>query len=415
MRRLKICVCTSNAASAEPRAPKHAVALAKMGEDYEIIFLDCVRRGEERLIPEAFSGMQNITYHSYYFPHRKDGLPGLIFEKLRYLLSRGLFSTFGLVTPSAVSTRAAGLAASLRKIEADVYIAHTIDSLPAVCKVAQERNAVVIFDCQEFYSDMGDGQSRLDREIIRRIESRCLPACNLVLTVSDQLADELVRAHGLRRPLPLYNVPPLQSEFQEKESNEFTLYWRNSTIDLGQRGLDDALLALKSLPDEIILHIQGNLPRDRGGRMKKRIENLDLVERVVFHLPYPPHQAVRVASLYEVGLCMEQPGYFNAQVAAPNKIFDYFMAGLAVVASDLPGLRQIITRSGGGLLYKSGCPDELAEKLMLLYRDRQLLSQLARNARSFAIREGNSEHEMKKLESAFHSLIQTRNKRIPDQ
>ena len=72
-------------------------------------------------------------------------------------------------------------------------------------------------------------------------------------------------------------------------------------------------------------------------------------------------------------------------------MFDYMMAGLAVLASDLPGLNDVIRRSKGGLLYQSGQSEDLAAKLMKLYADRALLAELAANARSFALREGNLE------------------------
>jgi glycosyltransferase involved in cell wall biosynthesis len=86
-------------------------------------------------------------------------------------------------------------------------------------------------------------------------------------------------------------------------------------------------------------------------------------------------------------------------------MFDYMMAGLAVLASDLPGLNDIIKRSRGGLLYQSGRSEDLAEKLMRLYDDRALLAELAANARSFALREGNLDFEAGKLQQAFSSVV----------
>jgi glycosyltransferase involved in cell wall biosynthesis len=70
------------------------------------------------------------------------------------------------------------------------------------------------------------------------------------------------------------------------------------------------------------------------------------------------------------------------------------MAGLAVVASDLPGLRRVIETSRGGLLYKPGDPASLAECIAQLREDRKLLQTLRANARSYALSMGNCESQM---------------------
>lgn len=407
MSRLKVCVCTSNPASAEPRAPRHAVALANMSEAHDIVFLDCIPRGQKKITPKVLDKVENLIHETSYYPHKKSGLASLLIGKLRHFVSRRLFLAFGFLRPSALSVRAFWIEKVLKNIKADVYVGHNIDTLLPIYRVAKETGAMVIFDCMEYYSYMGDSQSPLDREIIRSIESKYLPTCDLVLASSDRLADELAKVYGIKRPLPLYNAPSIKATLPKKGNDRFSLYWRNSNIGLGQRGLGDALAALRLLPVEIILHIQGKLPFDMGRQLRHKIKELGLSERVVIHPPHLPHEAVESAALYTVGLCLERGGIRNHELTVSNKIFDYLMAGLAVVASDLPGLRDVVMRSGGGLLFKSGCPEDLAEKLMNLYTDRKLLARLASQARLFALSEGNLENEMENFKSAFSVLIKS--------
>ena len=54
-----------------------------------------------------------------------------------------------------------------------------------------------------------------------------------------------------------------------------------------------------------------------------------------------------------------------------EQLFDYMAAGLAVVSSDAAPAARIIGETGAGLLFRSGDPRDLAEKL------RQLLNQEA--------------------------------------
>jgi glycosyltransferase involved in cell wall biosynthesis len=251
---------------------------------------------------------------------------------------------------------------------------------------------------------MGDSQTDIDRKLIRKVERMLLPKCDLVFASSDRVADEYVKVYGIRRPLPLYNVPDIEHVLPKKEQDEFRLYWRNTVIDLGQRGLDDALVALKRLPSDIVLHIQGRLPSGRRTRVAQRINELGIVDRVVIHPPFRAGAAVLAAAEHTVGLCLEREGIRNQELTVSNKIFDYVMAGLVVVASDLPGLRDVVERSGGGLLYHSGDSDDLAEKILALYNDETLRRRLAKNGRKFALSVGNRDFEMKALTRAFAEL-----------
>jgi glycosyltransferase involved in cell wall biosynthesis len=375
-----------------------------MSEEFEVIFLDCIRRGQQKIAPKSFSEVKNLAYETYYYPYRNSGLLLLLIEKLRQFISRTLFVVFGFLHPSALSTRAMGIEKKLKKIDADIYIGHNIDALLPISRVSKANRASMIFDCMEFYSDMGDSQNDLDRAIIRTIERKCLRDCELVLASSEKLAEELAKVYGIKKPLALYNTPEIEVNLQKKNI-QFSLYWRNSTIGLGQRGLGDALAALKLLPEPIKLNIQGRMPFDGGTVFRQQIKDMGLLERVVIHPPYLPHEAVKAASHYTIGLCLERKGNRNHDLTVSNKLFDYHMAGLSVVASDLPGIRDVVTRSGGGLLFKSGCPEDLADKIAALYGDKDLLKSLASQARSFALTQGNVQHEMEKFKSAFMALF----------
>ena len=141
------------------------------------------------------------------------------------------------------------------------------------------------------------------------------------------------------------------------------------------------------------------------------------LDRVTIHPPYRPEDAVIEASRFHVGLCLERAGIRNHELTVSNKIFDYHMAGLAVIASDLPALRDIVQSSGGGLLYHPGDIKSLTEQILMLYRDQSKLQQLSSNARRFALSEGNREHVMRDFSSAAAPLLQQlqrrRSKAVP--
>jgi glycosyltransferase involved in cell wall biosynthesis len=392
----------------EPRAPRHAFALASLSDEIEVVFIDSQPRGQERVAPKLFEGLKNLEYRTNYFAYRGEGRARLLFDKLRHWRDRVAYKAFGSLGAGALSTRALGLESMLREVKADVYLGYNIDTLVPISRAAARTGALTIFDCQEFYSDMGHWQTDFEKRLIESIERRYLPECALVLAASDELANELARVYQISRPLPLYNVPPGEPQLDRKKEAGFTLYWRNSSINLNQRGLGDGLKALSLLPSDVRLHVQGRLSEEDHAQLERVTQELGVRERVVVHPPYQPHEAITVAAPYRIGLCLEQSGCRNHDLTVSNKMFDYMMAGLAVIASDLPGLRDVIGRSGGGLLYRRDDAEDLAAKLRSLYDDRELLDQLAARARAFALSEGNLEFEMKKLQAAFSALVSSK-------
>jgi hypothetical protein len=59
---LKVCVCTSYRADREPRAPKHAVALAELSNKFEVTFVECSPSGEAQ---SSLKILDNLEIHSH--------------------------------------------------------------------------------------------------------------------------------------------------------------------------------------------------------------------------------------------------------------------------------------------------------------------------------------------------------------
>lgn len=409
---MKICVVTSYAAAAEPRAPRHAVAAKRAFPDAEVTFVDLVPAGHVPMPDPSLLAEIDIKRLTVEFPTRKSSLPGLAGRKMATQWHRALFVATGKVFEGVFGERSHGLTRVLRNLSADAYISHNIETLLPAMRAASGR-AEVVFDCMEFYSDMGDGQSPLEARAAATLEANCLPDCALVIASSEGLADALVAKYAIRPPLPAYNVPPVLPELPPRREGRLTLYWRNSTIGFGQRGLDDALVALCELPADVQLFLQGRPAPDGGKAVLERTAALGVEERVTILPPYAPEDAVREAARHHIGLCLERKGPRNHELTVSNKMFDYHMGGLAVISSDLPSLRHVIDRSHGGLLYEPGNPRSLANAIGSLYSSPTLLSELQANARRFALREANLELELDKLSARLREALSRTRPTLP--
>ena len=402
---MRICVCTSFQGAQEPRGPRHACAIAEISPKIDVVFLDCAPFGAKRIKLSNLAEKENLKWETYFFPTRNQRPLSLVFRKILQALSFYLYRITGKISTVKLSVRCIGLERKLKEIAADVYIAHNIDTLlPAFC-AAKTNSAKVMFDSMEFHSDMGENQTKLEKKIIDELQKCYLPRCDLVFASTPQVAEELADRYKIKLPISLENVPPRVNELPKLNQKGVHLYWRNSVIGLGQRGLDDVLSALKDLPNYVTLHLQGNLPSDGGARLRNRIENLKIENRVIFHKPYLPGDAVAEAAKHHIGLCLERQGNRNHDLTTSNKIYDYHMAGLAVIASDLPGLRSVITKSRGGVLFKPGSIQDLKDKILLLILNEKTRKEFAENARIFALSNANLENVMKKLKKEMQPYI----------
>lgn len=402
---MRICIVTCGVGAAEPRVVKQALALRHALPHSEIMVCDAIADGVEVVPdPEMFQEAR-LSRHRRTFPTRRSNLVAWAANKTHVAAARARWHLLKQVSPAVFGIGAVSLAPMLLRTPAHVYIAHGIDTLLPVTMAAGRYRAKIVFDSMEYYSDMGGNQTNAEIAATRALQASALRECALVFTASDEIADALVRDYAIGRPVPLYNTPMTERELPPKNSNEFSLYWRNYQIGFGQRGLEDALVALSMLPSDIKLYLQGKMPVDGGAELRSRITKFGLKNRVVIKPPFRSDQAVRQAAPHTVGLCLERRGPANHEYTVSNKLFDYMMGGLAVVSADLKGLQSVIKRSGGGVLFEPGRPQSLAAVILELYQDRERTRILGENARAFALTEANNEIDMIRFVTNFKRAI----------
>jgi glycosyltransferase involved in cell wall biosynthesis len=405
-RSLTICVCTPYRADAEPRGPRHASALAALNPEWQVIFVDCAPNGFTRIPTPALATLPNLRWITHNFAVKGDGLLALVKNKLYTWLAAQIFRFTGKLSPALFSPIVVGLTKKLAALHPDVIHAHNVEMLLPSLLALPERGKL-IFDCMEFYSDMGEGQTKLFRRAVCRLETMVLPRCLLLTTSSPQVSAAYQETYGDLRTISLYNCPSRVDDLPCPAAGPLRLYWRNSVLGLSQRGLAEVLDAMVSLPAEITLHLQGRPGLDCGVVLQHEIKRRGLSERVFVLPPHAPDGAVAAAATFNVGLCLERSGNRNHELTVSNKMFDYLMAGLAVVSSDLPGLREVVERSEAGLLFQPGSADSLREQILRLHESPDLLMTLRNRARSYATREGNRELQMTRFQRKFEILLQS--------
>jgi glycosyltransferase involved in cell wall biosynthesis len=99
------------------------------------------------------------------------------------------------------------------------------------------------------------------------------------------------------------------------------------------------------------------------------------------------------------GLLVFQPSYYNISIGLPNKLFDYMLVGLPVIASDLPEIRNVVKTADCGILVDPKDENEIAEAICHLLEHPEEARRMGENGRKAILETYNwSEMESRLLE-----------------
>jgi glycogen synthase len=369
----------------DPRARRAAVAAQALG--FGVVGLSGQISGEEPVpladVVVVRAGRQGRTNEQW----KTGASAGRDPAPIREL--RGLYRLLRLGARTASLVRAGRTLGSV-----DVVHANDLDTLPAAYLLARESGSRLVYDAHELYSEFDPDPPRVARAVLDRLERTLARRADAVVTVSEPIADELRRRLGVE-PVVVLNAPELDAAEPPSPSNGPLRAVYQGAFGTG-RPLSDLLETLRTAPrTQLTLRVT----RSTRELLERELPE-DLTERVTVEEPVPPAQVVAALRTHDVGLLFDRPLTVNAELSSPNKLFEYLMAGLAVVAPRLRGLSWI-EAEGVGLLAEPENPAALGAALGRLEEDRTLLAKLRANARAAAVERYNAEAQRERLERAW--------------
>jgi glycosyltransferase involved in cell wall biosynthesis len=262
-----------------------------------------------------------------------------------------------------------------------VIHANDFDTLPAGWLLARRNRARLVYDAHELYSGFERNPPRLWAKLSLMLEGLLARRADAVVTVSEPIAQELTRRLRLRRPpLLVLNCPPLEPLEVEPRPDTRVRAIYQAAVGPG-RLLEDVIEAARVAPEvEVSVRLLGWDGQPLTG---VRIE-----------APVAPDALVQALAPYDVGLVIDRLETENTRLALPNKLFEYFMAGLAVAVPRAPAMAELVEAHGVGVVYDDG---RLGAALQQLAADREALDEMRRRARELAITRFNAEAQRPNL------------------
>lgn len=287
---------------------------------------------------------------------------------------------------------------------ADLIIAHTQLALAPAFFAAKRSGCRWGFDCEDVLSEeYGEGIQDLNhKSLVQYVEKRFIPKADYVTVASKCYSDWLRENLNRTDAVLIQNVPSISGLSKLPTGfpagrNYISLYWFSQTIG-PLRGIEDVLRAIAHIKVPVKLHLRGQILPDFEEDLLKLIKELRIENKVFFHDRILPGELPKAAQVHDVGLALMQPCCLNHELAVPNKIFAYMMAGLAVIATETKGHRSVFENAEGiGFLYEPGNFLELAEKIERFAVDPEKLLNCRKRSLELAEQVFNWEIEQKKL------------------
>jgi glycosyltransferase involved in cell wall biosynthesis len=143
------------------------------------------------------------------------------------------------------------------------------------------------------------------------------------------------------------------------------------------KGVDVLLDALARVPEAKGLIVGGHAAEPDLARVKTRAAELGITDRVTFTGLIDPSRVPEQLARAMILVLPNPPSAISTSFTSPLKLFEYMAAGRAIVASDLPSIREVLADGENALLVEAGSASALADALRMLINDRALADRLA--------------------------------------
>jgi glycosyltransferase involved in cell wall biosynthesis len=403
--RKKICIVTTRHISYNPRVLKEADVLSAAGYDVVVVTLN-------NSLPQSIFDQELMRSRPWTLRTVDARKTGSV-EKLRWLgqsVKQKLYTGLaGLGLGFGIAERAAqrgfdALTRLAKRERADLYLVHHAEALGVGAAAASHNQALLGFDAEDFHRGM-NGMDPRAAGLIFFLENKYLPRCVYFSAASRGIGEAYRRDYGIKDPLVLLNVFPRETIAPIQVNRPVRFYWYSQVIG-PNRGLERLIEAAGRLDGLFEVHLRGTMQPGYRQEMDRLIGAAGLEGKVFFHEAILAAALIGEGSHYDVGLALEKNSSENAMICVSNKLFSYLMSGLAVIATDTDGQKDILLSfPQAGILCGMDDAETLAAAMKVYLDHPDRLAQARAAARWAAEGRFNWETEAGKLLDRMEKLL----------
>jgi glycosyltransferase involved in cell wall biosynthesis len=249
----------------------------------------------------------------------------------------------------------------------DIIHCNDLNSLPigVIIKKFFNNEVKIVYDAHEYETEV-NGLKGIQKKLVKFIEKKLIKYADKVITVSDSIAEEYVKLYSIQKPSLVLNTPPYKVTQKKNIFRETLGIGENQTIFLYQgglskgRGIEILLETFKTIDNEnTVIVFMGYGPLEKLIKeISKKFKN------IYFHQAVSQDVLLDYTSSSDFGFLFYENTCLNHYYCSPNKMFEYLMAEIPVIVSNLYEMKRLVESNSIGIVAKENTPQGLKEAIL---------------------------------------------------
>lgn len=247
--------------------------------------------------------------------------------------------------------------------EADIIVAHDLPQLPVAVFLATVFHSYIVYDSHELYPQQFVHGKR-KRNLFYEIEDYLLNYVDQIITVSDSFSKFMSIRYEITPPEVILNAPAIKSSILPiqktnylkndlglLESDKVLLYQGGvSYLDGDVRNLEKLLLSMQYVKNENVKLVFMGTKGFKFNDFIQLAKDKNLYNRkFFFHEAVPQDKLLLYTTSADAGIIPYPHVDFNTYFCSPNKLFEFIVAGLPILANSSPELNSFVKDKNIGM------------------------------------------------------------------
>ena len=257
-----------------------------------------------------------------------------------------------------------------RRYPGRVFVAHDLPVLASAAVAAEESGCYLAYDAHELYPEQHLFSAERSASL-GRAEADLISRADLVTTVNGSIATEMAKRYGIDCPAIILNCPAapagglpvprtnlLRDHLALDQHHCIVLFQGGLSPNRNLEALVDAMSMVRR--GDVVLVFLGP-----DGGTRSTIEQIArarglLGGRVRIVDPVAQDVLLSWTASADIGIIPYPPIDLNSRLCTPNKLFEYIVAEVPILANDLPELRIFVAGNGFGIVRPMISPEAIA-------------------------------------------------------
>ena len=253
------------------------------------------------------------------------------------------------------------------KIRPQVVNIHGLPLLPLGSLIKLLSKARLVYDTHELETET-DGLTGLRQRLARWAEKLFIRFADATVVVGNEIRNWYITNYKCKNTATVLNCPNyvrqertdlIRNEFNIEKGRKIILYLGGISEGRGVRYLLESFNILTNHNYTLVFIGYGDLENLVSAYSAKN-------NHIFLRKAVRPEEVIQYAASADVGVSIIEDNCLSYTYCLPNKLFEYTMAGIPTIVSDLPEMRKIVEEYNIGVAISGKDNDEFKRALLKL-------------------------------------------------